>query len=362
MITISLCMIVRDEEQVIGRCLDSIKDLVDEMIIVDTGSVDGTKDIVKAYTDKVYDFQWMNDFSAARNYAYSMATMDYILWLDADDVLLKEDRMKFRVLKETLDPTVDVVMMKYNVGFDEHGNTTLSYYRERLSKREKQFKWHEPIHEYLETSGVIINSDVAVTHRKEGAADPDRNLRIYADLLSRGTSLSPRGLYYYARELYYHGHYAAAIDYFNRFLNTEQGWVEDNISACYHLSICYYHQNDRPNMLKSLLKSFHYDLPRAEICCQMGFYYMDAGEYNKAIQWYKLATQLQEPANSWGFILHDYWGFIPNIQLCLCYYEIGDISEAIRHNMKASEFKPNDPAVLHNNEYFRRYLAKVAVE
>lgn len=351
-------MIVKDEEKIIQRCLDSVKNIVDEIIIVDTGSSDKTKEIVAAYTDKIYDFQWINDFSAARNYAYSLANMDYILWLDADDVLLKQDLIKFKQLKKNLDPMVDVVMMKYNVGFDEHGNTTLSYYRERLTKRANHFKWREPIHEYLETAGTIINSDIAITHKREQITSPERNMKIYVDLISKGISLSPRGLYYYARELYYNGHYGAAIQYFNQFLTTEQGWVEDNISACYHLSICYYHQNDRKNMLKALMKSFSYDLPRAEICCQLGFYYMDAAEYNKAILWYKLATQLSLPKNSWGFILHDCWNYIPNIQLCLCYYHLGDLAEAIKYNNKAAEYKPKDYAIAHNSEFFRACLAK----
>ena len=71
MITISLCMIVKNEEKVLARCLDSIADLMDEIIIVDTGSSDNTKEIAKKYTDKIYDFAWIDDFSAARNYSFS---------------------------------------------------------------------------------------------------------------------------------------------------------------------------------------------------------------------------------------------------------------------------------------------------
>ena len=97
---ISLCMIVKDEEKVIGRCLESVKDLVDEIIIVDTGSKDKTKEIVSKFTDKIYDFEWVNDFAKARNFSFSKATKDYILWLDADDVIFEADRKKFKELKE----------------------------------------------------------------------------------------------------------------------------------------------------------------------------------------------------------------------------------------------------------------------
>ena len=67
MATVSLCMIVKNEEKVLSRCLDSVKDAVDEIIIVDTGSEDNTKNIASQYTDKIYDFKWVYDFSAARN-------------------------------------------------------------------------------------------------------------------------------------------------------------------------------------------------------------------------------------------------------------------------------------------------------
>ena len=117
MISISLCMIVKNEELVLGRCLNSIKNLVDEIIIVDTGSTDKTKEIAALYTDKIYDFRWINDFSAARNYSFSKATKDYIMWLDADDVLLEEDQMKLEDLKENLDEKIDMVIMRYNVSF-----------------------------------------------------------------------------------------------------------------------------------------------------------------------------------------------------------------------------------------------------
>ena len=113
MITISICMIVKDEEKILERCLQSVADLAEEIIIVDTGSRDATKEIACRFTDKVYDFPWTDDFSAARNYVFSKAAMEYIYSVDADEVLSEENRRRFLMLKETLLPEIEIVQMKY---------------------------------------------------------------------------------------------------------------------------------------------------------------------------------------------------------------------------------------------------------
>lgn len=352
MITISLCMIVKNEEDVLARCLNSLKNIVDEIIIVDTGSTDNTKEIAKKFTNKIFDFEWVDDFSRARNYSFSKATMDYILWLDADDIVLVEDALKIMELKQYFDPTVDIVMMKYNVGFDTTGNVTFSFFRERLSRRSNNYKWFEPVHEYLEISGKIINVDICITHKKMHTSDSNRNLKIYEKILSQGKELTPRGQYYYARELKDSGRYDDAIEYFNRFLDSEKGWTEDNIAACGELAKCYSINNENRNSLKAMLRSFEYDSPRAELCCQIGYYYKNKGNYDLAIFWFELATNLNKPENSWGFIDHDSWGYIPCIELSVCYDKLGNIEEAIKYNNKAAEYKPNNPSVQYNKKYF----------
>lgn len=345
-------MIVKNEEDTLARCLSCAKDIVDEIIIVDTGSTDATKKIAEKYTDKIYDFQWIDDFSMARNFSFSKATKDYILWLDADDIITREDVRKFIELKAIIDPSVDAVMMKYIGGIDAQGNVTFSYYRERLVKRSNNFKWVDPVHEYIMTSGHIISSDTAITHNKVNATPTDRNLKIFNKMKAAGKEFSPRNIFYYARELYYKHQFSDAIIYLNKFLDTNEGWIEDNINACFHLSICYDHQKDRENMLKALFRSFEYDLPRAEICCQIAYYYIQQEDYKKAVFWYELATRLKKPMESWGFILHDYWDYIPYIQLCVCHDRLGNREEAIRYNNMVLEKRPNDQSALYNKNYF----------
>lgn len=141
MITISLCMIVKNEEKVLKRCLDTVADLVDELIVVDTGSTDATKQIAAAYPQvKLYDFVWIDDFAAARNFAFSKATKEYIYSADADEVLSEENRERFRRMKQTLPPQVEIVQMKYGNQL-QHG-TVYNYdeeYRPKLFLRNRRF-------------------------------------------------------------------------------------------------------------------------------------------------------------------------------------------------------------------------------
>ena len=136
MATISLCMIVKNEEAVLARCLDSIADLMDEIIIVDTGSTDHTKEIAAKYTSQVYDFKWTSDFSAARNFSFSKANMDYIYAADADEVLDDFNHERFLRLENALLPEIEIVQMKYvtDADFDTVLNAKKEY-RPKLFKR-----------------------------------------------------------------------------------------------------------------------------------------------------------------------------------------------------------------------------------
>lgn len=354
-------MIVKNEEDVIERCLDSVRDIADEIIIVDTGSTDKTKSLTRKYTDQIYDFEWIEDFAAARNYAFSLANMMYIFWMDADDVLMEEDRRKFAVLKETLDPSVDSVTMNYHLAFDKYGNVSSSLKRNRLVKRAKGFQWIGPVHEYLEVYGNVLNSDIAITHSSIHH-DSDRNLRIYQKRLANGEQFSPRDLYYFANELLDHRMYELAICYYEKFLNTGKGWIEDNIAACGKLADCYHGLGDPSKELESALRSFQFSSPRADFCCRLGYYFLQQNDLQSSIFWYKLATQLDQPKDSLGLVNLACSTWLPHLQLCVCYDRIGDYELANHHNEAARRYRPTDSSVLHNHRYLASILGRVKRE
>lgn len=352
MVTISLCMIVKNEETVLSRCLDSIASLVDEIIIVDTGSTDKTKSIAAKYTTHIYSFSWIDDFSAARNYSFSKATMDYCMWIDADDVLDGSQKEAFLQLKSTLMPDTDIVMMKYVTAFDSEGNPTFSYFRERWILNNKSHSWVGQVHEVITPDGKVAYSDIAISHKKSGTGDPDRNLRIYQKLLDDKKTLDPRQQYYYGRELYYHNLYQEAASALQQFLSMPDGWVENKIEACSVCANCYYALGQDLPALLVLLRSLTFDCPRAEICCDIGSHFMNHDNYEVAAYWYKTAANLGRNDKTGGFIRPDCYDYIPFLQLCVCYDRLGDIDNAKMYNDKAGICKPDSKPYLFNRHYF----------
>lgn len=355
MITISLCLIVKNEEATLERCLSSIKDIVDEIIIVDTGSSDNTKTIAKKFTNQVFDFEWINDFSAARNYAFSLATLDYILWLDADDVLTTENQGRLSKLKQSLAPKVDAVAMDYHLSYDEYGSVTSSLKRNRLVRRDRHFRWIGPVHEYLEVWGNIIHCDVAITHSSVHH-DSSRNLNIYEQRLAQGDFFTPRDLYYYANELLDHQQYEKAILTYNNFLDTGQGWVEDNIVACGKLADCYHALNNEEDQLRSAFRSFEYGSPRAEFCCRIGYYFMQNEQPHTAVFWYNLATSLDSDNTNYAIKNLACSTWLPHLQLCVCYDMLGKYELAYQHNEAARAFRPSDHRILQNKAYLEKII------
>ncbi len=168
MITISVCMIVKNEERVLARCLDSLKEIADEIIIVDTGSTDKTKKIAAGYTEKIYDYKWANDFAAARNFSFSKATKQYIYQADADEVINEENRRKFMQLKEILLPEIDMVQMLYSGQLNQ--GTVYNFdkeYRPKLFKRLREFVWTDRVHESVRLMPVVYDSEITVLHLPE---------------------------------------------------------------------------------------------------------------------------------------------------------------------------------------------------
>jgi GT2 family glycosyltransferase/Flp pilus assembly protein TadD len=175
--TLSLCMIVKDEEDHIVKCLRSVRNLVDEMIVVDTGSADRTRDLAKACGARVYDFSWTNDFAEARNYSLSQATGDWIVVLDADETLSPADHDVLRELigrKYARPVAYDIVTRNYTTRLnvegwtandgryaaEEAGNGWYPSAKVRLFPNHPQARFVNPVHECVEPSLLAAGMEI----------------------------------------------------------------------------------------------------------------------------------------------------------------------------------------------------------
>lgn len=368
MATISLCLIVKNEQETLDRCLRSVAEIPDEIVIVDTGSDDNTKAIAGTFNSRVFDFEWIDDFSAARNYSFAQATMDYIFWLDADDILLPEDRTKLLELKSILSPAIDAVSMIYHYTFDESHNVTQSNRRFRLVKKSANFIWVGVVHEDLVAQGnntyTYFDSDIVVTHQKPaGESSPSRrNLLIYEKHLTQGRELSPVDLCHYARELEANGDFDKAIPYFRQFLDWKDEKNEAHadlaLFALHKLARCYYMTGHPDKEWECTLKSLEFDVPRPEFSCRFGEHFLQRNQFRQAIFWYELA--LQDPAGKntkdWGVQNHPFKTWHPHKQLGLCYYRIGDYQRSLDHNARAREYLPDDHEIASNIRLLQRLI------
>lgn len=297
MITVSLCMIVKNEAKVLGRCLDSIADLVDEIIIADTGSSDGTKEIAGRYTGQVYDFQWVDDFSAARNDVFSRATMEYIYSADADEVLSPENRERFRILKETLLPEIEIVQMKYAnqlqlgavYNFDEE-------YRPKLFKRKRDFVWEDPIHETVRLMPVVYDSDIVITHMPE-EGHGKRDLSCFCRHCQQGLRLSKRLHGLYARELMLAGDeedFRQAWEIFAESAADPDRDGEELAQACCVMAKAARLAGDPVSFFKYTSKVIAEEAC-SEICCEMGHFYEEGKDWEEAAIWYYNAVYETRP-------------------------------------------------------------------
>lgn len=210
---ISLAMIVKDEELTLNSCLESVKDMVDEIVIVDTGSIDSTMEIAKSYGAKIYNFQWCDDFAKARNYAAEMCSGNWILVLDADEVIVsgsREDLEKF-----ICENPKAIGRIEISSKFMDDDEVSLS--KEYVSRfYPKGIHYQGCIHEQLSSNLHRVRTEIKVDH--SGYFEKDKSVRnlklLYKEL--ENNPKDPYVLYQIARTLHVAKRFDEASEYFKR--------------------------------------------------------------------------------------------------------------------------------------------------
>lgn len=230
--TIAVAMIVKNEEALLARCLESVKD-ADAIYIADTGSSDRTVEIARQYTDNVYlDFIWCDDFSAAQNFIKDKVKEDWILSIDADEFC-----HDFSEVRKAIELGKDMI----RVGMVAEGGHRLEFGFGRLFRNSPDIFWVQPIHKHLNIPGEgenIGNVKITFGYSPAHQNDPDRALRILERVVAQEGDSAGRNLYYLGREYWYKQRYKECTATLGRYVQIS-GWPAEKAEAFLIMSQCY---------------------------------------------------------------------------------------------------------------------------
>lgn len=226
---ITAVIIAKNEEEIIRTALESVKGF-DEIIFVDTGSTDKTIDIAKEFTDKIFHFPWVDDFSAARNYAIEQATGDWIYSIDCDHKLISTaDKVRDEAIKA--DQAGEKVALVLSLS--SHGH---EHWREVLFKNTPEVRWVGKVHECLSLA-TTYKSEVEreIGYSKNHHIDKDRNLRILLSVEEK----TQRNKFYLGRENYERRKYDEAIEWMNEYLKEPKN-ISERAEALITIARCHW--------------------------------------------------------------------------------------------------------------------------
>jgi len=353
--TISLALIVKNVEATLDACLSSFGPVVDEIILVDTGSTDRTLEIARKYTDKIYYFEWVNDFSAARNFSFEKCTKTMILWVDGDDYLLPEDAQKIKNLDFT---DKDIIICNYEYAHDQQGKSICTVPRERIIRRDLfisgKIVWQEPIHEYLTLGNdkPLFISDISTHHDKQHGTS-ERNLTMLEDIYKKKDS--SRNTYYLGKEYFESARYDDAIKYLDMFVKREDAFWEDVYQAHYKLAVCYFQKGLKTPEEERKFKHHIFESVKIEDRWAEPFYllallFQNRGYTERAMAFYKLCMDIKRPKELLTSYQPEYYTWLPALNLALCYSNMGDMENAKKYNDIVLKYQPNDDRAINNDK------------
>ena len=322
MSSLSLAMIVKDEEETLARILADAASFCDELIVVDTGSTDASRSLAAAAGARIVDFPWIDDFAAARNASFEACSSDWIIWLDADDAVPLQVQEGLRLAKvNLLNDDLDAVWMPYRYHFSpETGQCTFSLTRERIIRRAAGLRWNGRVHEVLNvTEGkTAVRDDLYVEHRPDPAKSVrrvGRNIRILESAVADG-DVSARTLYYYANELRDNNRFEEALANYKRYMTTPG---VDWEAYAGHVSMlqCAARLGLHDEAVQHGLSAIALDTSRAEAFLAVGDLFFERREWARAAPLYAAATGAQRPTT--GFVADaDYsWRAWDSLSVCL---------------------------------------------
>lgn len=341
--SISLCMIIKNEEQHLDECLHKIKDYVSEIIIIDTGSTDKSKEIARKYTDKIYDFTWCDDFAKARNYSISKATNDWILILDADEMILEVDKEKltgFTALhsKEKVVGRIKIINL-FEEGDEVKKSTT--YVTRFFNKN--FFHYKGPIHEQVvaKDNGEYKVKSIQITIEHLGYLDVimnkkskyERNITLLKSAI-KDNGKDPYYHYQLGKSYYKAQQYKMALESFKNAIslcnNFRYEYAQDLVESYgYALLKC-----EKYLEAMNLLDYQNYYAKSPDYNFVVGLIYMNNGKFQEAIDTFKKCIgEIEgkvEGINSYQ----------PKYNIGVIYEVLGEVGKAMQYYKECGDYLP----------------------
>ena len=350
---------MKNERKNLPRLFESVAGCFDEIHVTDTGSTDDSINWVRDEGAKVsgasvflHGFHWINDFAAARNYAFSHHKTDYCLWMDLDDCL--SDKEAFIQWRDNAMEFADCFLATYHYAFNAEKKPVISFMRERVFKSSLKPVWQFPLHE-----GIVVRPEWSkeycvswtINHMRDEEdikQDRSRNITILEGLRDK-EGLPTRLKFYYGKELYEMRKPFQAVKAFEDYLKCTDTDLHDKVLAYQYYAYSAY---QCANQLKDEMKEekneliekaiemaqlgLRLDNSRAEFHISIGDAFLAKGDLVKAISSYGAAKycinakDMGSPFASAIFSFEECYGILPRIQIAKCYFHIGKLDDAQR--------------------------------
>jgi len=382
---VSACIIVKNEP-LLEKCLKSIRDYVEEIVIVDTGSTDGTQEVAKKYADifEVYtdcnnpETGLIENFSQARQRSFDLATKSWVMWLDGDDIIDGMDKLKNIV--EEYEKNKDVFQLDgiaflfpYEYSYNAAGQCTCKHYRERLFSDKNLFKWTNPVHEVAvpdnnKRISLVPREELVFKHQRQYSTktfESGRNLRILKAYFEKIGDTDARQRYYLGLEYANVGMIDESIEHLTKYIEVS-GWEDERVMACLKLVDIYFDLKKYNECIKWGFKAIEIKENWAEgyFALAKAFYFLALnGGNDEQRNWERCAYFAQTglklpPTKTLLFInpierdaeIHKY--------LNLALNKIGDVKGALESVLTGMKAQPEDPYFLTNKKIYEDFLAR----
>lgn len=346
--SIALCMIVKNEAHNLGGLLQSVRGCFDQIHITDTGSTDNTLEFIDTINKHIdegqpnwedlphintHHFDWVDDFSAARNYSFSHATTDYVYWMDADDLL--SDNKAFIHWRDTVMHAAHYWTAKYNYAYNDKNEVVCEFIRERVVKNNFGFKWHYFVHEGLLQTDPDKKvwpqavSTWTINHRRTAEdikQDFLRNIKLFE---KHGDNLEPRMKFYYGKELYENGRPLEAGKPLMEALKDPGLQFHDRILSVQYAAQSAFQAKAFDQAIDLCMNGLRLIPSRAELWCILGDVYINQGQFENALLALKNALNCK-PEKVGGILVsygHAYEEY-PLTQMTKVYLTLCDLPKA----------------------------------